>query len=213
VTKGGMEISEDGKFLLYNSANPEDMILEPKEKDIIQEIENNGYKVRFINVFFTDWHLNKDGTESLCIRPNLLGLCIFKDKVVEISMKAFYRQKKLTDYYRKINVNPERLKKWKIKHPEFSMPRTEIIEISQLLTHELAHLIVHEKKMKDERTQESIMNEIKAKQKEGIFDTYLISRYWSLHHGRDFQRVYKRLCKNFSVKEDLGYKMSPDYFQ
>ena len=174
---------------------------------IISEIEGYGYSVDLIKEFFSQPLMDEKGEIRVVRTPDVLGTTTEKGKVVLFSRNAFIRVRRSVAYYRKKSSDPQWLNSWKEKHNGWVL-NIEPPYWPELLIHELAHVMVIEKKMADrvkfEEYQKECNNEIL---KHGItnLSKYLVSKMTTLQHGRDFRRVYRSLCRKYGVNPESMY--------
>jgi hypothetical protein len=175
--------------------------------EIISEIEGYGYSVDLIKEFFSQPLMDESGKIQINPTPNVIGVTAEESKVVLFSRNALIRVRGSIAYYRKKSSDPQWLFSWKEKHDGLT-PNTDPPYWPELLIHELAHVMVIEKKMADrvkfEEYQKECTNEIL---KHGItnLSKYLVSKMTTLQHGRDFRRVYRSLCKKYGVNPESMY--------
>ena len=181
---------------------------------IISEIERYGYSVDLIKEFFSQPVMNERGEIRVDPTPDVIGTTTEEAKVVLFSRNAFIRVRRSVAYYRKKSSDPKWLSSWIEKHDGF-IPTTEPLYWPELLIHELAHVIVIEKKLADyvkfEEYEKRYTVEI-LKPDNTNLQKHLISKMTTLTHGRDFRRVYRSLCKKYGVKSESRYaEMNLEY--
>ena len=182
--------------------------------EIISEIEKYGYSVELIKEFFSQPLLDENGEIGGVPTPDVLGTTTEEGKAVLFSRNAFMRARRSVAYYRKKSSDPKWLSSWIEKHDGF-IPATEPPYWPELLIHELAHVIVIEKKLADyvkfEEYEKRYTVEI-LKPDNTNLQKHLISKMTTLTHGRDFRRVYRSLCKKYGVKSESRYaEMNLEY--
>ena len=181
---------------------------------IISDIERYGYSVGLIKEFFSQPSLDESGKIQINPTPNVIGVTAEESKVVLFSRNALIRVRGSIAYYRKKSSDPKWLSSWIEKHDGF-IPATEPPYWPELLIHELAHVIVIEKKLADyvkfEEYEKRYTVEI-LKPDNTNLQKHLISKMTTLTHGRDFRRVYRSLCKKYGVKSESRYaEMNLEY--
>ena len=175
--------------------------------EIISEIERYGYSVKLIKEFFSRPLLNEKGEIEVVYNPDVIGTTVEEIKIVLFSVNAIKRIKRKISYYRKKLSDPRWLSSWIEKHGE-SIPNTEPLYWSELLIHELSHVVAIEEKLPDyvkrREYEEKYKNEFLNSANTNL-PKYLVSKMETLDHGRDFRRVYRSLCKKYGVKPDSRY--------
>ncbi len=171
---------------------------------IISEIKQYGYDFHYIKEFIADPLIDSGGKITSAPVPEALGATLSDAKLVVFSKNAVERYKRMHRYYSKIRSDPARYQMWKEKHPHSSIIST-FPGWPELLIHELAHVIVFERKLSD-YCKYSVLSEERAKQFVKIppdisLVNYLDVKMDNLMHGRDFRRVYRSLCRKYGVQE------------
>ena len=170
---------------------------------IISEIKQHGYDFHYIKEFIADPLIDSKGKITSTPVLGALGATLSDAKLVAFSKNAVERYKRIHRYYSKIRADPARYQAWREKNPRSSIIST-FPGWPELLIHELAHVIVIERKLSDYRKY-SVLSEEYAKQFVKIppdipLINYLEAKMDNLMHGRDFRRVYKSLCKKYDVQ-------------
>lgn len=185
---------------------PEQMekIFSPLGMKIISEIKQRGYDFHYIKEFIADPSIDSKGKITSTPALGALGATLFDAKLIVFSKNAVARYKRRYRYYSKIRSDPARYQVWKQKHPDSTIILT-LLTWPEMLIHELAHVIVVEKKLSDYRKY-SVLSEERAKQFVKIppdisLVNYLDVKMDNLMHGRDFRRVYRSLCRKYGVQE------------
>ena len=179
-------------------------IFSPLGVEIILEIKKYGYDFHYIKEFLAVPLIDSKGKITSTAVPETLGATLFDVKLVVFSKNAVERYKRMHRYYSKIRLDPARYQMWKEKHPDSTIILT-LLTWPEMLIHELAHVIVGEKKLSDYRKY-SVLSEERVKQFVKIppdisLVNYLDVKMDNLMHGRDFRRVYRSLCRRYGVQE------------
>jgi hypothetical protein len=179
-------------------------IFSPLGVKIISEIKQYGYDFQYIKEFIADQLIDNNGKITFMADLNTLGATLIKGKLVVFSKNAVDRYKRIHSYYSKIRSDPARYQSWKRKHPHSSIISTHL-QWPDMLIHELAHVIVIERKLSDYRKYNVLDEEcdrqfVKTSPDVPLIN-YLIAKMDNLMHGRDFRRVYRSLCRKYGVSE------------
>ena len=177
--------------------------------EIISNIEKYGYSVALIKEFFSEPLENEKGEIESVPKLNTIGITSESEKMVLLSRNAFNRVKRRISYYSKKKSDPNWLRSWMKNHNGWRL-NTEPISWSEILIHELTHVIIIEKKSVDYLKRKEY--EEKFNDKIHSADTnligYLVSKMTNLDHARDFRRIYNSLCKQYGVKPESKYAIN-----
>lgn len=190
------QLTEQGKERLFSKVGME----------IISEIEQYGYKVHYIKEFLSAQIVKDDKGQIFSVAtPDALGATLPKNRAVVFSKKSVDRARRRYHYYNAIISDPERLKAWKRKNAGSYMVVIPVYW-PELLIHELAHVIIIEKKhrsyVKWEVLNEFYQDEFSKSSPDRQLLSHLERNMVALLHGSDFGRTYNSLCRKYGIKPE-----------
>ena len=173
----------------YNRSN-----MSKKQRLILDEIEENGYTLYTIYEHYIKWNGERwmPAPEVLAV-TNVEGIygedtdndSMLPDNTVVLFWKSIQRAKRLTLY---------RMEKDKKK---YLMPN-----ITDILVHELAHIICNKYKLPDVKESDSYLSDFYHN---GNYNSKseiatLMNKTEKLWHGKDFRKIYNGLCKKYNIE-------------
>jgi hypothetical protein len=173
----------------YNRSN-----MSKKQRLILDEIEENGYTLYTIYEHYIKWNGERwrPAPEVLAV-TNMKGIydkdtdndSMLPDNTVVLFWKSIQRAKRLTLY---------RMEKDKKK---YLMP-----SITDILVHELAHVISDKHKHPDVKKSYDYLEEFyhNGNYNSKTEITTLWNKTTELFHGKDFIKIYNRLCKKYNIE-------------
>ena len=197
ITKDVMTVEDIGNGLYdisyhlyrYNRSN-----MSKKQRSILDEIEENGFTLYVIYEHYIKWN-----GEGWVPAPETLATTtmehredriyekdtMFPENTVMFYWKSIQRAKRLTLY---------RMEKDKKK---YLMPN-----ITDILVHELAHIICNKYKLPDVKESDSYLSDFYHN---GNYNSKseiatLMNKTEKLRHGKDFRKIYNGLCKKYNIE-------------
>lgn len=191
-----------------------------KQRQIHSEMKENGFNLYMVDEYNIRQVWDDKGDRWVPF-PSTVAMMeingdgyLYAENCVVIFRKAILRAKRRAIYYQEIAKDPVRLERWVRRHKrDFKDDEVSVVlnismpNLSEIMVHELAHIICHNRNLADNRKIESLKKEMLNAyyvNKETELLYVLREKISILQHGRDFRRVYRSLCKKYNVKEELN---------
>lgn len=191
-----------------------------KQRQIHSEMKENGFDLYMIDEYNIRQVWDDKGYRWVPFPSSVAMMEIkgdgylYAENCVVIFRKAMLRAIRQAKYNQELAKDPVRLERWVRRHKhdlkddEVSVVlNTSMPNLSEIMVHELAHIICHNRNLADNKKAENIRKQMLQEyhvNKETELLYVLREKISILQHGRDFKRVYRSLCKKYNVKEELN---------
>ena len=174
----------------YNRSN-----MSKKQRSILNEIEENGFKLYTIYEHYIKW----DG-EGWVPAPETLAVTTMENSLYgkDINKESMFPENSVTLFWKSI----QRAKRLTMYRMEKDGKKYMMPDISDILVHELAHIVCNKHKLPDVEESDGYLTDFyhngNYNSKSEI--TTLRNKTEELWHGKDFRKIYNRLCKKYNIE-------------